>query len=63
MFDKQVNIQKAGDRFARMVFALELHTGEFCMLLLMSADIFSKSFLKINCFKNTIRVSNSVDPV
>ena len=32
------------------------------MLMLSSADFFSKLFFSQNSFRNTIRVSNSLDP-
>ena len=32
------------------------------MLLLSSADVFSKSTFSYNSFRNTIRVSNGLDP-
>ena len=39
-----------------------LHAGHFFMLLLSSADFFSKWVFSENNFKNTIRVSNGLDP-
>ena len=36
--------------------------GNFFMLSLLSADIFSKLSLSKNSFRNTIRVSNRLDP-
>ena len=39
-----------------------LHAGSFFMLFLSSAVFFSKSTFSKNSFKNTIRVSNRLDP-
>ena len=39
-----------------------LHTGYFFMHLLSSAGFFSKLTFSKNSFRNTLRVSNSLDP-
>ena len=36
--------------------------GNFCMYFLLSADFFQNQLLKKNYFRDTIRVSNSLDP-
>ena len=44
------------------VFINSLHAGLFFMILLSSADLFSKFTFSKHSFRNTIRESNSLDP-
>ena len=58
---------KAGDLVYQMLFRLDVAELTLCLLgifshFLSSADFFQKFFFLKNSFRNTIKVSNSLDP-